>query len=503
MELFQILILSVYFSVLVILAVYGLHRYYLSYLFYRHRDNYPKNLKKFTDLKNVPFLTIQLPIFNERYVAGRLIESICELSYPADKLEIQVLDDSTDDTVNIVAGVVERLQTQGYDIVHLHRKDRRGFKAGALAAGMKVAKGELIAVFDADFLPQVDFLEKLIPYFETHPKVGMVQARWGHINREYSLLTQAQSIFLDGHFVIEHTARNRSGRFFNFNGTAGVWRKECIIEAGGWEHDTLTEDLDLSYRAQMKGWQFIFVPDVIAPAELPVEINAFKSQQHRWAKGSIQTAIKLVPKILRAPLPLRVKSEALFHLTNNLAYLLMVVLSILMPISLAVRYDVGWVETIFIDLPFFMSATFSVTFFYCCSQRAIYSDWTQRLKYIPFNLALGIGLSVNNAKAVLEALFQKESEFVRTPKYAILKKGDDWKDKKYKKKVSLVTVFEFVLAGYFLFAIYYAATHALYVSIPFLLLFLTGYLYLALLSLFQSKAVTAFFPVLRSQKNFY
>ncbi len=491
----QYLLLAVYFSVLIVLSIYGLHRYFLAYLYYRYKKNIITAVPKFEALTTVPYVTVQLPIYNEQYVVDRLVQSVCALDYPKEKLEIQLLDDSTDVTVNIASNIVDRLQQQGFPIVYLHRTNRNGYKAGALAEGLLQAKGELIAVFDADFVPEADFLKRLVPYFSADANVGMVQARWGHINRDFSLLTQTQSIFLDGHFVIEHAARNRSGKFFNFNGTAGVWRKSCIQSAGGWQHDTLTEDLDLSYRAQLKGWQFVFVPEVVAPAELPVEANAFKSQQHRWAKGSIQTARKLLPKIIASPLSWSVKSEALFHLTNNIAYLLMIILSILMPLAMAIRYEQGWTQTLLIDLPLFLSATFSVSFFYCCSQRELYQNWKQRLKYIPINLAMGIGLSVNNAKAVLEALFNNESEFVRTPKYAVVQKSDSWKHKIYKKTISWVTFFEVTLAIYFFIAIVYALNHELYVSLPFLLLFLVGYSYIAFLSLFQGRGETALVKV--------
>src|SRR5262252_3850953 len=312
--------LASYFFVLIILAVYGWHRYYLVYLYMRNRDKEPKAQPP---LDPLPVVTIQLPLYNEMYVADRLIDAVAAIEYPRELLEIQVLDDSTDETRSISELAVRRLAAQGIDIKYYHRTDRRGFKAGALEAGPKVARGEFVAIFDADFIPTADFLTQLMPHFrDAH--VGMVQARWGHINQDYSLLTKIQAILLDGHFVLEHGGRHRGGRFFNFNGTAGIWRRVAIEDAGGWQHDTLTEDLDLSYRAQLKGWQFVFVPDVIAPAEVPVEMNAFKSQQHRWAKGSIQTCRKLLPLILQSDLPVKVKVEAFFHLSANFDYVLMV-----------------------------------------------------------------------------------------------------------------------------------------------------------------------------------
>jgi cellulose synthase/poly-beta-1,6-N-acetylglucosamine synthase-like glycosyltransferase len=494
MDLFYIFFISLYFIILSILAVFGLHRYYLTYLYFRYRDHRLTHPQPFEDLKEIPFVTIQLPIYNEKYVLPRLVRAVCSIDYPRDRVEIQVLDDSTDETTEVARRVVQNYAKRGYLISLIHRDNREGFKAGALQEGLKFAKGELIAIFDADFVPQPDFLKKLVPHFMADVKVGMVQARWGHINQDYSLLTKAQSIFLDGHFVIEHTARNRSGRFFNFNGTAGMWRRQCIEEAGGWQHETLTEDLDLSYRAQMKGWQFIFLPDLVTPAELPVEVNAFKSQQHRWAKGSIQTAKKLIPLLLKAKIPLKAKIEALFHLTNNFAYLLMIVLSLLMPFSVYFRYQLGWMHSFYIDLPLFLSATFSVTCFYTCAQREIYPDWKKRLRYIPFNLALGIGLSVNNAKAVLEALFNYNNEFKRTPKYAIEKKSDEWKNKNYIHNFNWVTFVELFLGVYFSFTLSYVIEQQIYVSIPFMILFQIGYFYIALMGLFQSRSMIALTP---------
>src|SRR5579864_4630406 len=301
----ETLTLATYFFVLIVLAVYGWHRYYLVWLYMKHRDRQPKTLPP---LDPLPAVTIQLPLYNEMYVADRLIQAVCDLEYPRDRLEIQVLDDSTDETRSIAELAVRRHQAQGLNITYHTRTNRRGYKAGALEDGMKVARGEFIAIFDADFIPAPDFLTKLMPHF-ADGKVGMVQARWGHINQDYSLLTKIQAILLDGHFILEHGGRNRSGRFFNFNGTAGVWRRAAIEDAGGWQHDTLTEDLDLSYRAQLRGWRFVFESGLIAPAEVPVEMNGFKSQQHRWAKGSIQTCRKLLPTILRSNLPLGVKAE--------------------------------------------------------------------------------------------------------------------------------------------------------------------------------------------------
>src|SRR3954465_15968831 len=342
MTLPETFILVLYFFVLSILAIYGWHRYYLVYLYMKNRDKVPPAQAPL-GAAAMPRVTIQLPIYNEMYVADRLIDAVCEMDYPRELLEIQVLDDSIDETTDIAELAVRRHAARGFDISYVHRVDRRGYKAGALEAGLRLAKANFIAIFDADFIPPRDFLIKTLPHF-ADGKVGMVQARWGHINQDYSLLTKIQAILLDGHFVLEHGGRNRGGRFFNFNGTAGVWRRTAIESAGGWQHDTLTEDLDLSYRAQLAGWHFVFVPGLVAPAEVPVEMNAFKSQQHRWAKGSIQTCRKLLPRILQSNLPLRVTAEAFFHLSANFNYPLMCVLSVLMAPSMVIRYNMGWYE---------------------------------------------------------------------------------------------------------------------------------------------------------------
>src|SRR5438093_5244800 len=476
--------LALYFFVLIILAVYGWHRYYLVWLYIRHRSNQPK---AGPPLHPMPVVTIQLPLYNEMYVADRLIASVCAIDYPRELLEIQVLDDSIDETRSVADLAVRRFAAEGVDIKYFHRTNRRGYKAGALEEGMKVARGEFIAIFDADFLPSRDFLARLMPHF-ADPAVGMVQARWGHINQDYSLLTKIQSILLDGHFVLEHGGRNRAGRFFNFNGTAGIWRRAAIGDAGGWQHDTLTEDLDLSYRAQLRGWRFVFRSDVIAPAEVPVEMNAFKSQQHRWAKGSIQTCCKLLPRLLRANLPIGVKAEAFFHLTANFNYPLMCVLSLLMFPAMVIRYNMGWYEMLLIDVPLFFAATFSVCNFYMVCQREIHRDWRARIKYLPFVMSIGIGLSINNTRAVFEALFNKHSEFTRTPKYRIEGDADEWVGKKYRQSVALQPLMELALGLYFTFTVFYALTNQIYGTVPFLVLFQIGFLYTGLVSIVQQYA---------------
>jgi cellulose synthase/poly-beta-1,6-N-acetylglucosamine synthase-like glycosyltransferase len=412
---------------------------------------------------------------------------VCGIDYPPDLLEIQVLDDSTDETRAVAERAVRRHAARGVNIQYIHRTDRTGYKAGALEAGMRAARGEYIAIFDADFIPPADFLRRTVPFF-SDPGIGMVQARWGHINQDYSLLTKIQSILLDGHFVLEHGGRNRAGHFFNFNGTAGIWRRATIEDAGGWQHDTLTEDLDLSYRAQLRGWRFVFLPDLIAPAEVPVEMNSFKSQQHRWAKGSIQTCRKVLPRILASDLPLGVKAEAFFHLTANFNYPLMCVLSVLMAPSMVIRYNMGWYEMLLIDIPLFFAATASVANFYMVCQRELHSDWISRLKYLPFLMSIGIGLTINNTRAVFEALFNKQSEFARTPKYRVEVASDEWIGKKYRQSFVVQPMIELALGLYFTATVFYALGNGIYGTLPFLVLFQIGFLYTGLLSVIQQFA---------------
>lgn len=496
------LLLTAYFAVLLVLAIFGMHRYLMVYLYYRYRHRRPNTSDLSALETELPTVTVQLPVFNELYVVERLIDAVAAFDYPSERLQIQVLDDSTDDTAELARRRCEAHRERGVDIHYLHRSVREGFKAGALAAGLDTASGDLIAVFDADFVPGGSFLKETVHHFADE-RVGMVQARWDHLNSDYSLLTRIQTILLDAHFVLEHGGRNRSGCFFNFNGTAGIWRREAIESAGGWQHDTLTEDMDLSYRAQLRGWRFVFLPDVVAPAEIPVSMNAFKTQQHRWSKGSIQTAKKLLPKILASPLPLRVKIEAVFHLSANLAYPLMVLLSLLIFPSMLVRFNMGWHEMLLFDVPLFVAATMSVTSFYVVSQREIYDDWKKRLKVLPMLLSLGIGMCLNNAKAVMEALLGRETGFVRTPKYRIESASDQWQIKRYRGRKSYLPYVELLLGVYFTGAVAYAVVQQIYGSLPFLLLFQVGFLYTGWLSLSenrrsQQKRSVALFPIRHS-----
>src|SRR6186713_2217155 len=483
----ETLVLVAYFFVLSILGIYGWHRYYLVYQYMKNKDRKPGPPPEVSD-EDLPLVTIQLPIYNEMYVVDRLVDSVCRIDYPREKLQIQILDDSTDETCDIAKLAVQRHSSRGFDISYHHRTDRTGFKAGALEAGLKTATGEFVAIFDADFVPPSDFLRRTVPYFTVNEKLAVVQARWGHLNHDYSALTRIQAILLDGHFVLEHGARNRSGCFFNFNGTSGVWRKTAIADGGGWQHDTLTEDLDLSYRTQLRGWKFMFLPDLVTPAEVPVEMNAFKSQQHRWAKGSIQTCRKLLPQILRAKVPLGVKAEAFFHLTANFNYPLMCVLSVLLGPSMAIRYNMGWYEMLLIDVPLFFAATASVANFYMVCQRELHKDWVTRLKYLPFLMSIGIGLTVNNTRAVFEALFNQQSEFARTPKYRIEGNGDEWIGKKYRQSFVMQPMIELALGLYFTATVFYALANGIYGTLPFLVLFQVGFLYMGLTSLVQQYA---------------
>jgi cellulose synthase/poly-beta-1,6-N-acetylglucosamine synthase-like glycosyltransferase len=484
---FDLMMMIPYFVVLVTLAVYGIHRYFLVFEYYKYKKNVPP---KPAEVKTWPRVTVQLPIFNERYVIERLVEAVAQFDYPRELLDVQVLDDSTDETQQVARACVERHAAQGMPITYIHRTNREGYKAGALENGLKTARGEFIAIFDADFIPPADFLRRTIPYFvdpEHGANVGMVQTRWTYLNRDYSLLTQVETILLDGHFVVEHGARSRRGTFFNFNGTAGAWRRAAIDAAGGWQHDTLTEDTDLSYRAQLKGWKFLYLPDIECVSELPVDMNGFKTQQARWAKGLMQTAKKILPQVLKSNAPSRVKAEAFFHLTANISYPLMVVFSAMLLPAMIVRFYQGWLQMILIDLPLFLASTCSISSFYLVAQRELRpKNWWRTFLYLPFVMAVGIGIAVRNAKAVLEALFGVKSEFARTPKFKIEGKKDTFVAKKYRNKAGWMPFAEVLLGIYFSLTVAYAITNENYATIPFLLLFVWGYLYTGLMSLAQT-----------------
>ena len=482
---FDLMFLIPYFAVMIILAFYGLHRYALVYMYYRNRKN--RTLGPSSQFDELPRITVQLPIFNEQFVIDRLVEAICKLEYPKDKLDIQVLDDSTDETREVAAAVVERYAALGHPITHIHRTNREGFKAGALQNGMKTAKGELIAIFDADFVPPEDWLLRVVHHF-ADPEIGMVQTRWTHLNRNYSFLTEIEAILLDGHFVLEHSGRARTNVFFNFNGTAGMWRRQAILDAGGWQHDTLTEDTDLSYRSQLAGWKFIYRQDIECPAELPIEMTAFKTQQARWAKGLIQTSKKVLPVVFRSKVRWRIKMEAWYHLTANLSYPLMIVLSTLLLPAMIIRSFGGWFQMLLFDLPLFMASTFSISSFYLVSQKELFPRrWPRTLLFLPFLMALGIGLTLTNTRAVLEALFGIKSPFKRTPKYRVQSKSDRAMGQKYRRRLGIVPWLELLVGSYFAMMCWYAYTSGNYWTIPFLLLFVLGYWYTGVMSLLQGR----------------
>jgi cellulose synthase/poly-beta-1,6-N-acetylglucosamine synthase-like glycosyltransferase len=440
---------------------------------------------KFTDL---PQITVQLPMYNEMYVAQRVIEGACQIDWPREKMQIQVLDDSTDESADIARTCCDRMRRLGHNIQYLHRTNRTGYKAGALAAAMPEVTGEFIVIFDADFVPTRDMVRQCIDFF-MDPNVGCVQTRWDHMNRSQSMLTRCQAIFLDGHFMIEHISRNRSGRFINFNGTAGMWRRKAIDDAGGWQHDTLTEDMDLSFRAQLRGWQFVYLPEVLAPAELPPEMASFKHQQHRWTKGQVQTAVKLLPSILKAPLAWHVKIEALFQLTCTIAYIPAILLSLaLFPVW---NLDPEMFNTPGLIIPlavasFFGLLTCSAGTFYMLSQKAAGRSTFTTMLMVPWLMALGMGIAVINGVAVLEGLFgRRDTEFVRTPKYGSASGSKEWKKRAgaFKVKRSIVPVVEIT------FGVYMAAcaalailTHTAMGTLPFLVIFSFGYLYVGVLT---------------------
>jgi cellulose synthase/poly-beta-1,6-N-acetylglucosamine synthase-like glycosyltransferase len=485
-NLFDASMLFPYFAVMILLSIYGIHRYTLCWRYYKFRKNYNPIPPRYFD--ELPRVTVQLPIFNEQFVIDRLIEAVCAMEYPREKLEIQVLDDSTDETQEVASAIVARYAALGHNISYIHRTNRQGFKAGALANGLTISQGEFIAIFDADFVPPPDWLMRVIHHF-AEPQIGMVQTRWTHLNRGYSMLTEIEAILLDGHFVLEHGARYRSGEYFNFNGTAGMWRLQAIIDGGGWQHDTLTEDTDLSYRSQMAGWKFKYLPDVECPAELPIEMTAFKTQQARWAKGLIQVSIKILPTVWRSKTSLRNKVESFYHLTANMSYPLMVIMSAFLMPAMICRFYQGWFQMLFIDFPLFAASTFSIAVFYVESQRILFpKSWKKSFFYLPFLMAIGIGLTVTNTKAVMEAIFGIKSAFARTPKYRVAKKGEKSVGaRKYRKRLLLAPWIELLLGLYFLLAILYTFSNQNYFTAPFLILFVFGYWYTGLMSLLQGR----------------
>ena len=488
METLKTAVLVTYFAILGILSIYGAHRLWMLWLYFRHKNDPPQPMGGPDFL---PMVTVQLAVFNEVNVVERLLDHVVKMDWPKDKLEIQMLDDSTDDTVKVAQAVCEKYRNLGYDISYLHRTDRTGYKAGALDNGLKTAKGEFVAMFDADFLPTRDFLRLAVPHF-ADANIVFVQGCWDHLNRDFSLLTQVQAILLDGHFVFEHTARHRSHAFFNFSGTAGMWRVSAIADAGGWQHDTITEDADLSYRAQLKGWRGVYLKDMVVPAELPVDVNAFKSQQHRWAKGNAQVIRKMMKTILFSKESLHTKAECWFHLTANCNYLLMVVLAVIMVPCMYFRAGTPAHVLLLTDGPFFLLNAVSVGLYFGLSQREVYNNrnWTSRLKYVPGLMSLGIGLCLNQSKAVIEGFFTNDIEFKRTPKLGVDAQGNgatNLNAKAYKVPKTLMTFLEAAFAVYYFGAVIVAIYIRKWASVPFLWLFFSGFAYISFMSLADVK----------------
>jgi cellulose synthase/poly-beta-1,6-N-acetylglucosamine synthase-like glycosyltransferase len=439
----------VYLAVVGMLFTYGVNFFYLTYLTWRQRkwsSSLPSKLQEgLPPMTQWPYVTVQLPIYNELYVAERLINAAARLDYPAHLLEIQVLDDSTDETVELVRDVVQRLRAQGVNVVHMHRSQRVGFKAGALAEGLAHAHGEFLAMFDADFVPPPDFLKRAIPHFQD-PRIAFIQTRWGHLNRDYSFLTFLQSLAIDAHFMVEQFARSQSGYWFNFNGTAGIWRRAAIKDAGGWKADTLTEDLDLSYRAFLCGWRALYLRDLEVPAELPVNFSAYRRQQHRWARGSLECALKLIPQVWDAPIPLLKKLEATLHLTGYGVHLLLWALTLLYPLVLLLSVRYPSLIALF-GIAFIFNATaFAPTLFFMVAQQQLGRRWWRLLPVILFITALGAGMMLNTLRAALQILRKRQSVFERTPKFGIVRKRQDWTRRRYQLRLDSIVFFELAFA---------------------------------------------------------
>jgi cellulose synthase/poly-beta-1,6-N-acetylglucosamine synthase-like glycosyltransferase len=458
--------------------MYALNSWILTALFLRHRrDPVPR-----PEITRFPRVTIQLPIFNEAFVVERLIDSIVRLDWPQDRLQIQVLDDSTDNTIHMAKLLVERYHSQGINIELVHRTDRSGFKAGALREGLKSASGEFIAIFDADFVPDPDWLHKTVPYFLDRPRLGMIQTRWAHLNYNYSLLTRSQALALDGHFTVEQTARQRSGLLMNFNGTAGIWRRECIVDSGGWQADTVSEDMDLSYRAQLRGWECLFLPDVGTPSEVPPQLAAFKRQQFRWAKGSIQCLKKLGWSVATARLPLVVRWQALVHLSTYLIHPLMVMLLLislpLMLLSFRLHGALGLLSLVSLGPPLM----------FVISQRSLYPrHWLRRYAFMPGLMWLGTGVALNNTRAIVEALLGVNNVFKRTPKFRIEARNDRWLGSPYALPLDGMIFGELALAFYAVVTAGVSLWQGNLFAVPFLLLYVTGFGYVGLLGLWDAR----------------
>ena len=484
MDWFDWAILVPYFAVLLILSIYGCHRYEMIRSYWKHKKKMP--LESPTRFEHLPRVTIQLPLYNERYVVERLLEEISKMDYPKELLQIQVLDDSTDETHPFTERLVNEYKAAGVPIEYRHRDNRHGYKAGALQEAMPYATGDLMAVFDADFVPPRDFLQRTVHFF-SDPKIGVVQTRWSYLNRHYNMLTEIQAMLLDGHFVLEHVARSGGNLFFNFNGTAGILRRQMIEDAGGWEHDTLTEDSDLSYRAQLKGWRFVYVPSIECPSELPVDTYSFQVQQSRWAKGLTQVAIKLLPRIMKADLPWRVKAEAIFHLTPNVSYPLMLIVSALMLPAMIVRFYMGIWQMVMLDLPLIIASFWSISAFYVVAHTELFpKDWKRALLFLPALIAGGVALTIINARAFFEAVVGYQTAFARTPKYAV-QGGQKVKasENAYKRRSGWLPYAELAVGTYFVSMVVFAVDTYNFFAIPFLLLFVAGYYWAGFSTLYE------------------
>ncbi len=468
------------------LFIYGINCYWLLTLFLKNKRKEVvhdrRKLRVFyagQGLEKLPLVTTQLPVYNERNVVERLLDAVCAMEYPAGRHEIQLLDDSTDGTDKFNAELVAKKRAEGHDIVHIHRTHRHDYKAGALNEGMDVAKGEFLAIFDADFVPPTDYLLKCVPFLTMDDGIGLVQARWGHLNSQESSLTLAQSIGIDGHFVIEQSARSWGRLFMNFNGTAGIWRKQAIISSEGWQGDTLTEDMDLSYRAQLVGWRMKFLYDVVVPAELPSDINAFKSQQFRWAKGSIQTAMKLLPKVLASKQSLAVKAQSVLHTTHYMIHPLMLITALLaMPLLLYFPFKLG--NYAFASLcMLILVSSLAPSILYLVAQKMSRKNWKSRMLSLPTLMALGVGVAFNNTRAVVSALSGQKGAFIRTPK------AGDKTVQIYASKFPVTSIIELSLAAYCFMGFKVYTAHQKFLVGPFLGLYAVGFLVVGTMSLFH------------------
>ncbi len=480
LQVFEYLVLGLYGLALVLIVIYSLGQLHLILTFLRNRKSY-ESIPPLEGDQDLPFVTIQLPIYNELYVVERLLDSMAELDYPRDRYEVQLLDDSTDETVEVAAKRIAELQAQGLQVHHIRRPERTGFKAGALEYGLDLAKGDYIAIFDADFLPKPNFLRATLANF-TDPKIGVVQARWEHINQNYSIFTEAQAFHLDAHFTVEQFSRDVGGFFMNFNGTAGVWRKECIMDAGGWEHDTLTEDLDLSYRAQLKGWKFRYVDEIGAPAELPAEMGAIKSQQYRWMKGGAEVARKMLVQLWRSKATLSRKLHGTMHLLSSSVFILVLLLGATSVPLLWIKHEIfmGKVDFLLVPVAALLCSFIILASLYLATFWRREGDWEKGIKrfllhYIPF-LSISMGLSLHNTRAVLQGFRGKKTPFIRTPKFALQKRSDKWNHVKYKsRKIEPSVYAELFMAVYFCLGVVLAFRFQDFSILPFMLMEMLGF----------------------------